>query len=71
MDEYSNLTEIGKGSFATVFKGTSSSGLIVAIKTINRQKLNRKLEENLKMEIAILSKARHRNVVSLIKVLVF
>ncbi|KAJ3348494.1 Serine/threonine-protein kinase, partial [Kappamyces sp. JEL0680] len=79
MDEFKNLTEIGRGSFATVFKAvttakafgsdTGESNVVVAIKTVNRSKLNRKLAENLEMEINILKKSRHRNVVLLYKVL--
>jgi serine/threonine-protein kinase ULK2 len=71
MDGFKNLIEIGKGSFATVYKATSKTGSLVAIKTVNRSKLNRKLLENLEMEIAILREARHRNVVFLYDVLVF
>jgi serine/threonine protein kinase len=70
MDAYKDLQEIGKGSFATVYKATTTSGLPVAIKTVIRSKLNRKLQDNLDMEIAILNEARHRNVVSLYNVLV-
>jgi serine/threonine-protein kinase ULK/ATG1 len=71
MDAYRDLQEIGKGSFATVYKANTASGLPVAIKTVIRSKLNRKLQENLDMEIAILNEARHRNVVALYNVLVF
>lgn len=108
---YENLTEIGRGSFAIVYKATKRSILVggeggvggggsggaggiqaasqtpstasssassylikpgqtIAIKVVNRTKLNRKLQENLEMEIAILKKAKHRNVVALYQVLV-
>ena len=106
---YENLTEIGRGSFAIVYKATKRSTLLggegggsgsggaggiqaasqtpstasssassylikpgqtIAIKVVNRTKLNRKLQENLEMEIAILKKAKHRNVVALYQVLV-
>jgi serine/threonine-protein kinase ULK/ATG1 len=71
MQDYTIQSEIGKGSFATVYKGISNkTGTIVAIKTVNRTKLNRKLQENLETEIDILNKSRHKNVVSLYKVLV-
>ena len=109
--EYENLTEIGRGSFATVYKASTRSnysnsfgysleeverssslskqemeksqksdssylkstiktGQMIAIKVVNRTKLNRKLQENLDMEIKILRKARHRNVVTLYHVIV-
>ena len=85
MSEYENLVEIGRGSFAIVYKATRSSaaslalsagdgiikpGQTIAIKVVNKTKLSRKLAENLEMEILILKKARHRNVVALHKVLV-
>lgn len=115
--EYDNLTEIGRGSFATVYKATRShtlystgysshrdssstsnqemeradsnnkeraessnrypsfsavikAGQVIAIKVVNRKKLNRKLQENLDMEIQILKKAKHGNVVTLYHVIV-
>lgn len=68
MDGYRIVGEIGRGSFATVFKATDGSGRAVAVKTINATKLNRKLAENLDMEIAILTAASHSHVVSLIDV---
>ena len=70
MDAYTNLQEIGSGSFAKVYKATTSSGMPVAIKTVNRSSLNKKLQQNLELEIHILNTARHRNVVSLYNVIV-
>ncbi|SCU84719.1 LAFA_0D11606g1_1 [Lachancea sp. 'fantastica'] len=63
--------EIGKGSFATVYKGRlASKGAdstdFVAIKTVSRSKLkNKKLLENLEIEIAILKKIKHPHIVGL------
>ncbi|KAI8893330.1 kinase-like domain-containing protein, partial [Globomyces pollinis-pini] len=68
IDDYEIIQEIGRGSFATVFKGKLGNGQIVAIKSVQKAKLNRKLNENLETEIAILNKSRHRNVVSLFTV---
>jgi serine/threonine-protein kinase ULK/ATG1 len=66
MDEFEIQAEIGKGSFATVYKATHlKTDLVVAIKTVNRRKLNRKLAENLETEISILRAATHKNVVLL------
>ena len=107
MQDYQDFVEIGRGSFATVFKarkrsnkeldrrqssnstanthttitasntatGASSSvtilqDSIVAIKVVNRLKLNRNLAQNLELEIGILKRSRHRNVVALFNVLV-
>jgi serine/threonine-protein kinase ULK/ATG1 len=59
--------EIGRGSFATVYKGVHTiSGQYVAIKSVLRSKLTRKLLENLESEIAILKSVRHPNIVDLL-----
>ena len=68
MNGYENMVEIGKGSFATVFKATKKNGLF-AIKRINIQQLGTKLLDNISIEIDILNKSRHRNVVSLVEVI--
>ncbi|KAJ9606227.1 Serine/threonine-protein kinase [Cladophialophora chaetospira] len=62
--------EIGRGSFATVYKAihTSSSGVnsLVAIKSVNLSKLNKKLKDNLTSEISILKGLHHPHIVALI-----
>ncbi|KAI9872692.1 MAG: Serine/threonine-protein kinase, partial [Watsoniomyces obsoletus] len=62
--------EIGRGSFATVYKAvhTSPTGSqsIVAIKSVNLGKLNKKLKENLTSEISILKGLHHPHIVALI-----
>lgn len=59
--------DIGKGSFATVYKGThNSTGALVAIKSVNLAKLNKKLKENLYCEIEILKGLHHPHIVALI-----
>ncbi|KAJ3135192.1 Serine/threonine-protein kinase [Physocladia obscura] len=72
--------EIGRGSFATVYIGARDStgnndndtdgkpSLRVAIKTVARDKLNRKLAENLESEIKILRDMHHPNIVALIDI---
>ncbi|KAJ1560380.1 Serine/threonine-protein kinase ulk2 [Cladochytrium tenue] len=69
--------EIGRGSFATVFigrrfharhpsaAGAAAEPTLTAIKTVNRDKLNRKLAENLESEIKILTHIDHPNIVRL------
>ena len=60
--------EIGKGSFAIVYRGhlASNTSRPVAIKAISKQKLkNRKLLENLEVEISILRNIKHGHIVSL------
>ncbi len=79
--------EIGKGSFATVYRAIHSVGgacaicrrecvdshgcrqksrLLVAIKSVHLQKLNKKLKENLYSEIHILKDLHHPHIVALI-----
>ncbi|KAK4054701.1 Serine/threonine-protein kinase [Microbotryomycetes sp. JL221] len=59
--------EIGRGSFATVYKGhRKDNNAPVAIKSVIRSKLTTKLLENLESEISILKRIQHRNIVELI-----
>ncbi|KNE63775.1 ULK/ULK protein kinase [Allomyces macrogynus ATCC 38327] len=70
LDRYQIRDEIGRGSFATVYRaidGTSSR--VVAIKAIPLAKLTRKLLANLHSEIEILRKLaalHHPNIVNLV-----
>ncbi|KAJ1561818.1 Serine/threonine-protein kinase, partial [Nowakowskiella sp. JEL0078] len=58
--------EIGRGSFATVYIAKSTtSGRKVAVKSVIREKLNRKLAENLESEIKILRGIQHEHIVGL------
>jgi serine/threonine-protein kinase ULK/ATG1 len=83
---YVIVSDIGKGSFATVYKGYhevrlsfSAIALLtisqdnhhpVAIKTVLRQKLSAKLFENLQSEIQILKSLSHRHITKLIDIVV-
>ncbi|KAI9593623.1 kinase-like domain-containing protein [Syncephalis fuscata] len=59
-------SEIGRGSFATVYKGRHrNNGQRVAVKAVSRSKLTKKLLENLEAEIKILKSVRHDHVVHL------
>ncbi|KAJ3060455.1 Serine/threonine-protein kinase, partial [Quaeritorhiza haematococci] len=61
--------EIGRGSFANVYLARSpSSGRLVAVKSVLREKLNRKLAENLESEIAILKRIQHDHIVGLLDI---
>jgi serine/threonine-protein kinase ULK/ATG1 len=72
--DYAIGEEIGRGSFATVFIGRATSPnkvpQVVAIKAVLREKLNRKLAENLESEIKILKGIKHENIVSLVDIVV-
>ncbi|KAG0313001.1 Serine/threonine-protein kinase [Dissophora globulifera] len=59
--------EIGRGSFATVYKGYhKATKEPVAIKSVLRSKLTKKLLENLASEINILKGIRHDHIVALV-----
>ena len=67
--QYTIEKEIGKGSFAIVYRGhlTNNINSHIAIKVVSKNKLkNKKLLENLEIEIAILKKIKHNHIVSLI-----
>ncbi|KAJ5129867.1 uncharacterized protein N7515_005906 [Penicillium bovifimosum] len=64
---YTRLDEIGRGSFATVYQGVHTrSKTVVAIKSVNLSKLNKKLKDNLSSEIDILKRLHHPHIVALI-----
>ncbi|KAK5653103.1 hypothetical protein OQA88_9201 [Cercophora sp. LCS_1] len=59
-------SEIGKGSFAQVYSGRHKvTGALVAIKSVELARLNRKLKDNLYGEIKILKTLRHPHIVAL------
>lgn len=61
--------ELGKGSFAVVYRGyqRDNSANQIAVKAVPRSKLiNKKLLENLEIEIAILKKIQHPHIVRLV-----
>lgn len=68
--EYVFEKEIGKGSFAVVYRGyikDDPTNAQYAIKAVPKTKLkNKKILENLEIEIAILKKLKHRHIVNLI-----
>ncbi|KAF1836747.1 kinase-like protein [Decorospora gaudefroyi] len=61
------MHHIGKGSFAEVYRGIHiEKRQSVAIKSVNLNKLNKKLKDNLVSEITILRSLHHPHIVSLI-----
>ncbi|KAI0301420.1 other/ULK/ULK protein kinase [Russula brevipes] len=67
---YVIVSDLGKGSFATVYKGyNEESRHEVAIKTVSRSNLSSKLVENLQSEIDILKSLSHRHITKLIDII--
>lgn len=67
LTDYKVGQEIGRGSFATVYKGKHlASKTPVAVKAVTRAKLNKKLLENLGSEISILKGMKHPHIVALL-----
>ncbi|KAF2196757.1 Serine/threonine-protein kinase atg1 [Delitschia confertaspora ATCC 74209] len=65
--QFRKLSHIGKGSFAEVFRGIHvEKRATVAIKSVNMNKLNKKLKDNLVSEITILRSLHHPHIVALI-----
>jgi len=59
--------EIGSGSFAKVWKATHKhTQQAAAVKEINMEKLNKKLQESLASEVAVLNHTQHKNIVGLL-----
>ncbi|TFK28311.1 other/ULK/ULK protein kinase [Coprinopsis marcescibilis] len=66
---YVIVSAIGKGSFATVYKGYhEETRYQVALKAVERTKLSSKLLDNLQSEIQILKSLSHRHITKLIDI---
>ncbi|KAL4913215.1 hypothetical protein BDW62DRAFT_168418 [Aspergillus aurantiobrunneus] len=64
---FTRMDQIGRGSFATVYRGVhTKSQTLVAIKSVNLGKLNKKLKDNLDLEIDILKGLVHPHIVVLL-----
>ncbi|KAJ2763838.1 Serine/threonine-protein kinase, partial [Coemansia nantahalensis] len=65
--DYELGAQIGRGSFATVYKGVNTkTNTLVAVKSVVRSSLTRRLLENLETEINILRTVRHDGIVELL-----
>ncbi|GBE83400.1 kinase-like domain-containing protein [Sparassis latifolia] len=66
---YVIVSDLGKGSFATVYRGYhEQTHQQVAIKTVNRSTLSPKLFDNLQGEIEILKALSHRHITRLLDI---
>ncbi|KAJ2066107.1 Serine/threonine-protein kinase [Coemansia sp. S2] len=64
--DYELGAQIGRGSFATVYRGVNKrTNSLVAIKSVVRSSLTRRLLENLETEINILRTVKHESIVEL------
>ncbi|PUZ57936.1 hypothetical protein GQ55_5G469700 [Panicum hallii var. hallii] len=62
-DGFSDARELGVGGFGTVYKGTLRDGSVVAVKRLYKNSY--KSVEQFQNEVEILSRLRHRNLVTL------
>lgn len=63
-DGFSESNKLGSGGFGTVYKGTLSSGLIVAVKVFNLE--SERVAKSFDTEVEVLSSIRHRNLIKII-----
>jgi len=63
---YEFKNELGRGAFSIVMQATQrASGQHYAVKVINKKDLGKDYEKNLKMEVDILKKVNHPNIIAL------
>lgn len=63
---YELKTELGRGAFSIVYLATQrATGQQYAVKVINKKDLGKDYEKNLKMEVDILKKVNHPNIIAL------
>ncbi|MED6125699.1 hypothetical protein PIB30_071101 [Stylosanthes scabra] len=65
-NNFSSENELGRGGFGTVYKGELEDGTKIAVKRMEHGVLSSKALEEFQAEIAVLSKVRHRHLVSLL-----
>ncbi|KAL5575000.1 hypothetical protein UlMin_016699 [Ulmus minor] len=63
---FSPLNELGRGGFGAVYKGELEDGTRIAVKRMESVAITTKALEEFEAEIAVLSRVRHRHLVSLL-----
>ncbi|KAJ3681534.1 hypothetical protein LUZ60_016023 [Juncus effusus] len=63
---FSEKNILGKGGFGTVYKGELHDGTILAVKRMESTVVTNKALDEFQAEIAMLTKVRHRNLVSIL-----
>ncbi|XP_030506178.2 receptor-like kinase TMK3 [Cannabis sativa] len=64
--DFAPENELGRGGFGTVYKGELEDGTRIAVKRMEGGLSSNKVHEEFDAEIAVLSKVRHRHLVSLL-----
>ncbi|KAK5818519.1 putative receptor protein kinase TMK1 [Gossypium arboreum] len=65
-NDFAEENELGRGGFGTVYKGVLGDGTELAVKRMEAGVISNKALDEFQSEIAVLSKVRHRHLVSLL-----
>lgn len=65
-DNFAKENELGRGGFGAVYKGVLQDGTQIAVKRMENGAISSKALDEFRAEIAVLSKVRHRHLVSLL-----
>ncbi|XP_027929266.1 receptor protein kinase TMK1-like [Vigna unguiculata] len=65
-NDFASENELGRGGFGTVYRGELEDGTKIAVKRMEHGVITSKAIEEFQAEIAVLSKVRHRHLVSLL-----
>ncbi|CAK8535459.1 unnamed protein product [Lathyrus sativus] len=65
-NDFASENELGRGGFGTVYKGELEDGTNIAVKRMENGVIGNKAVEEFQAEIDVLSKVRHRHLVSLL-----